>query len=74
MMGMGVGLAWILVCGGLLLLVIVVAVGWLAQRLSREQATLPSTAPSPPEVLRHRYAAGEIDEDEYFRRLSGLSA
>ncbi len=74
MMGMGVGLAWMLVCGGLLLLVIVVAVGWLAQRPSRDQATLPSTAPSPPEVLGHRYAAGEIDEDEYFRRLSGLSA
>ena len=80
MMGMGAGLALMLVCGGLVLLVVVLAVGWLerpgslGRRPAREQATLPSTENSPLEVLRHRYAAGEIDEDEYFRRLSGLSA
>jgi putative membrane protein len=28
---------------------------------------------NPREMLRRRYAAGEIDEDEYLRRLSGLS-
>ncbi|MEU7002493.1 SHOCT domain-containing protein [Nonomuraea sp. NPDC046570] len=27
----------------------------------------------PKEILRRRYAAGEIDEDEYLRRMSGLS-
>jgi putative membrane protein len=27
----------------------------------------------PKEVLKRRYAAGEIDEDEYLRRMSGLS-
>ncbi|GLW10767.1 hypothetical protein Misp01_58950 [Microtetraspora sp. NBRC 13810] len=27
----------------------------------------------PREILRRRYAAGEIDEDEYLRRMSGLS-
>ena len=29
-------------------------------------------ADSPEEILRRRYAAGELDEDEYFRRSSGL--
>lgn len=28
---------------------------------------------TPGEILRRRYAAGEIDEDEYLRRLAGLS-
>ncbi|MFF5210625.1 SHOCT domain-containing protein [Streptosporangium sp. NPDC000396] len=28
---------------------------------------------NPREILKRRYAAGEIDEDEYFRRMSGLS-
>lgn len=26
----------------------------------------------PREILQRRYASGEIDEDEYLRRLSGL--
>ncbi|MFC6083909.1 SHOCT domain-containing protein [Sphaerisporangium aureirubrum] len=30
-------------------------------------------ADDPKEILRKRYAAGEIDEDEYLRRMSGLS-
>ncbi|WP_433242532.1 SHOCT domain-containing protein [Streptosporangium sp. CA-135522] len=28
---------------------------------------------TPQEILKRRYAAGEIDEDEYLRRMSGLS-
>ncbi len=28
---------------------------------------------TPQAILRRRYAAGEIDEDEYLRRLAGLS-
>lgn len=28
---------------------------------------------SPEDVLRRRYAAGEIDEDEYLKRMSGLN-
>jgi putative membrane protein len=27
----------------------------------------------PKEILKRRYAAGEIDEEEYLRRMSGLS-
>ncbi|GAA3441309.1 SHOCT domain-containing protein [Planomonospora venezuelensis] len=36
---------------------------------SRRRAVLDD----PREILRRRYAAGEIDEDEYLRRMSGLS-
>ncbi|MFF3440128.1 SHOCT domain-containing protein [Streptosporangium sp. NPDC002721] len=37
---------------------------------ARERAAV---ADNPREILKRRYAAGEIDEDEYLRRMSGLS-
>lgn len=44
-------------------------------KLVRRRGDRAVTAPradSPEEILRRRYAAGELDEDEYFRRSSGL--
>jgi putative membrane protein len=49
---------------------------WLVRELSRRDAKPIGLAPYeeiPKEILRHRYAAGEIDEDEYLLRLAGLS-
>ncbi|MEO3809986.1 SHOCT domain-containing protein [Sphaerisporangium sp. B11E5] len=40
--------------------------------VSARRRELPATD-DPKEILRRRYAAGEIDEDEYLRRMSGLS-
>ncbi len=37
-----------------------------------DHAVQAPRADSPEEILRRRYAAGELDEDEYFRRSSGL--
>ncbi len=75
MMGMaGMGL-WMLVWALFALAVLVLAgfgVAYLArgsERFGREQATTET----PREILRRRYAAGEIDEDEYMRRMSGLT-
>ncbi len=46
---------------------------WLIRNLSgRTTPELPEVE-SAEETLRRRYAAGEIDEDEFFRRQSGLS-
>ncbi|GAA4227920.1 putative membrane protein [Streptosporangium album] len=42
----------------------------LVLRASRRPRPLSD---DPREILRRRYAAGEIDEDEYLRRMSGLS-
>ncbi|MGW4421054.1 SHOCT domain-containing protein [Streptosporangium sp. NPDC004631] len=54
------------------LLVLAVIVGaFLLLRASR--ADRRPAADEPREILRRRYAAGEIDEDEYLRRMSGLS-
>jgi putative membrane protein len=61
------GLAWLafLVLAG-------AGLFWVVRALSRRsnQATQLDT---PAEILRRRYASGEIDEDEYLRRLSGIS-
>ncbi|MEV7964455.1 SHOCT domain-containing protein [Sphaerisporangium sp. NPDC088356] len=38
----------------------------------KRAAELPA-ADNPREILKRRYAAGEIDEDEYLRRMSGIS-
>ncbi|HEY2915850.1 MAG TPA: SHOCT domain-containing protein [Candidatus Limnocylindrales bacterium] len=72
---------WILILAGLFL-----GVRWLlrADRNSRLQpppaagmpppaTATPATPEDPLEVLRLRYARGEIDEDEYQRRRSTLT-
>ncbi|CAL9346628.1 SHOCT domain-containing protein [Streptomyces sp. enrichment culture] len=40
--------------------------------LYRDAAARPPGDPSPVELLGRRFAAGEIDEEEYGRRLSVL--
>ncbi|WP_246204467.1 SHOCT domain-containing protein [Streptomyces tailanensis] len=38
----------------------------------KDTTSRPADAEAPEDILRRRYAAGEIDEDEYLRRMSGL--
>jgi len=71
--GMGSMMLWMLVWGlvGLALLVVaVVGIVWVGRRLGSSEQ-LPRED-SPEEILRRRYAAGELDEDEYLRRRAGL--
>ncbi len=44
---------------------------WLFQALFRKNRTAPS-ASAPQEVLKHRYAAGEIDREEFERMTREL--
>ena len=53
-------LMWLLIIG------VVVAVGVFAARQSRP------AQPTARQVLEQRYARGDIDEEEYQRRLRGL--
>lgn len=68
MMGMGwwgillMALFWILVLGG---------VGWLIYRLVGSRGTSASQS-SPDEILRERYARGEIDGETYHRMREDL--
>ncbi|AWS45896.1 SHOCT domain-containing protein [Streptosporangium sp. 'caverna'] len=41
--------------------------------LGRGSRAVKPALEEPREILKRRYAAGEIDEDEYLRRMSGLS-
>ncbi|GAB2956461.1 hypothetical protein GCM10023080_014620 [Streptomyces pseudoechinosporeus] len=77
MSGMG---AWMLLWGlvGLVFLaLIILGLAWLARVLigttaSKNTTSRPADAEAPQDILRRRYAAGEIDEDEYLRRMTGL--
>jgi putative membrane protein len=76
--GMGAWMAVWLVLGLALTAAVVVGVVVLLQRSNRDALRSTQRPPdraveSAREVLRRRYAAGEIDEDEYFRRMSGLA-
>ncbi len=66
---------WGLVALALLALFVAGAV-WLirsARSGNTRLGTLGARPPDAEEILRSRYAAGEIDEDEFLRRLSSLN-
>ncbi len=78
MMG-GWMLLWALVGLAVLVLAVLGAI-WLARRLApgrREEAHgspgRPDEAPSAQELLRRRYAAGEIHREEYLRMQRDLT-
>jgi putative membrane protein len=45
---------------------------WMLVRRAGDRTADPSPTPSAEEVLRRRYAAGEIDEAEFQRRMTSL--
>lgn len=53
------------------IVLVLVRPGTLLRMLRGKQR--PALEDDPRAILKRRYAAGEIDEDEYFRRMSGLS-
>lgn len=73
-MGMGGMMVGMLIWGllGLALLVLtVLGTVWLARHMKPSGHTDPAHE-SPEEILRRRYAAGELDEDEYLSRRAAL--
>lgn len=77
-MGSGMGglmMGWMALWGlvALALLGLSVAGGvWLIRGGRSDNASARREPARAEEILRRRYAAGEIDEDEFFRRRSGL--
>ena len=72
--GWGTGV-WMMAAYGLVGLLVlttaVVGVIALSRRTARNRS---KTIPRATELLAQRYARGEIDEDEYFQRLSVLDS
>ena len=78
--GFGIFAAIALIAGlvfwGLVIAALVLGVRWLLRQNRQDQAAPPASsapAPDPLEVLRHRYANGEIDEEEFERRRRTLT-
>lgn len=66
-----------LIFWGLVIVALVLGVRWLIRQNSQDRYAGPppagSTGEDPLDVLRHRYARGEIDEEEYERRRKTLN-
>ncbi|RDI68288.1 SHOCT domain-containing protein [Nocardia pseudobrasiliensis] len=67
MMAVGMIVFWALVIGGIVVLVRYVS------RAAGMSVSGPAR-PSPQQVLAGRYARGEIDDDEYVRRMKVLDS
>ena len=68
---MWMGLMMILFWGGLIVLVVLLLRGGGFGR-KEESPGLPAPGPDATEILRARFARGEINEEEYRRSLSVL--
>ena len=68
-------MSWMAVWGLIGLAVLVLAVAgavWVVVR-SNGKGSDHSSTEAAKGILRRRFAAGELDEDEYRRRMAGLS-
>ena len=74
MMWGGYDMGWFSMGAGLLVLVLLVVVAvWAVWRLTPgSRAGGPPPGDTPEDVLRRRFAAGEIDAEEYERRMAVL--
>lgn len=71
MAGMGLWMALVALTLIAVLVLAVLSSVWLLRRLRNGGDRAPSE--TPQELLRRRYAAGEIDDAEFERRLSALT-
>ncbi|GIH27975.1 hypothetical protein Aph01nite_62850 [Acrocarpospora phusangensis] len=65
--------ALLLTAALLFLLAVVIGVVMVVVLSRHPRHAFPAHTEDPREILRRRYAAGEIDEAEYLRRLSTLA-
>lgn len=79
-MMIGMGFGWLVHIVAVAVLVLAMsAIAWLVDRLrvgsntDRTGLGAPLEEDAARDLLRKRYAAGEIDDEEFERRLSGLT-
>jgi putative membrane protein len=73
------GWGWVAMSAGMILFwAVIIALGVLLYRAlarpggSSDRADNPPLEPTPEQILAERFARGDIDEDEYHRRLTAL--
>lgn len=69
----GMGLWALLAVVTVLAMLAVLGSVWLVRQLRHPERGSPPTGDTARDLLRRRYAAGELDDDEYERRLSALN-
>ncbi|HEY9146329.1 MAG TPA: SHOCT domain-containing protein [Thiobacillus sp.] len=74
--GMPYGLGWVLMILFWVLVIagVIVFVRWLTTGLSRQKSDATSPVhKTPTDILRERYARGEIEREEFLQRLEDLN-
>lgn len=67
--GMGFGMGWLWIIG----IVVIVAVIWLIiQRFNRNDQDFQKPSNTALDILKERYARGEIDKQEFEERKNNL--
>jgi putative membrane protein len=66
--GMGIGMGWMWIFWAVVLVAFVTVIV-LALNVTRRS---PGGRESPEDILRRRYAQGELDQEEYQKRLHDL--
>ena len=69
--GMGFGMGWGWIIG---LIFLVVLIWFIVRTTSGDQASKQTNNKSAPEILKERYARGEIDKDEFEEKKSNLNS
>ena len=69
--GMGLGFIFMLLFWGLVILGIVALIRWLTAQPPPGRGSQDKT---PLEIVRERYARGEIDREEYEQKIRDLGA
>jgi len=74
--GMPFGFAWVfmILFWVLIIVGVITLVRWLTASASRrDQGMPPPLHKTPTDILRERYARGEIDREEFMQRLEDLN-
>jgi putative membrane protein len=69
----GMGMGWGLGFGWLFGLIIIGLIIWLVITLVNQNKTRPEKGKSPLDILKERYARGEINKEEYLDKKKDLS-
>lgn len=75
MMGAGMAAGMVLwwLVGLAILVLAVVGILWLVRRIGNDAGSPAAQREGAEDLLRRRYAAGEIDDEEFHRRIAVLS-